>query len=196
MSRKRDRTLAFSQESPRDKSLLWRQHLAYYETKLDLNEKQRNFLTQVSALLDEQFFATPINMSEAEYFKTARGQPFKELMQNVPKLFTQEQTRQLFSVIGDTSTVTEWGCSAAQVPTTDSKRARAKGPNNSEPNSESNSNLIDTCTCTASVCGTRCPAEMSCWVGFPSAICDKSGTECGCFGMFYCDGLCFEDHVN
>lgn len=76
MTKKRDRTAAFAKETTYNKSLLWKQHFAYYEVKLDLNHRQKEFLRRVSAFLEESFFTHPINMSEAEYLKTTRGKPF------------------------------------------------------------------------------------------------------------------------
>lgn len=192
MDKKRDRTAAFAKESPHNKSLLWRQHLAYYEARLELNEQQKDFLKRVSEFLNERAFAAPIGMSEAQYLKTERGKPLKELMQNVSKLFTREQSRQLFLTVGDTSTITDWGCGAPKLPASDPSAAKAKGPNDSEPDPGNNPNVSETCTCTASICGSGCSSSTTCKIGFPSPICSEGG-ECGCFGWFNCSGLCFND---
>jgi hypothetical protein len=189
MDKKRDRSAAFAKESPHNKSVLWRQHLAYYEAKLELNKQQRDFLRRVSDFLDESFFAAPINMSEAEYLKSARGKPFKELMQNVSKLFTPEQSRQLFLTLGDISTITDWGCRAPKVTVNDPNDAGTHGPSYSEPN---NSNVFGQCTCTGSICGSGCDSSSTCKVGVGQDICTAGGS-CGCFGWFDCTGLCFQD---
>lgn len=200
IDKKRDRAAALAKESPRNRSLLWRQHLAYYEARLQLNQRQKDFLRQVSELLDERFFAAPINMSEAEYLKTTRGKPFKELMQNVSKLFTPEQSRQLFFTVGDTSNLTDLGCGTPKRPqvgqaTTvrvrynDPNTAKVKGPNNSEPDPENNPNPFVTCDCTGSLCGSGCGSEQSCRMTIYPLICEPGGS-CGCFGLFTCHALC------
>lgn len=189
MDSKSDRAAAFAKETPHNKSLLWKQHLAYYEAKLNLNDQQKEFLKRVSALLDESFFATPINMSEAEYLKSARGKPFKELMQNASKLFTPEQSRQLFLTLGDVSTITDWGCGASQPAVSEAEPGEGSGPNYSEPN---NANAFETCTCTGSICGSGCGSGTTCKIGFPGPLCQEGGA-CGCFDLFNCTGLCFQD---
>jgi len=189
MEAKIDRSAAFAKESPQNKSLLWRQHLAYYEAKLDLNKQQKDFIRRVSDFLDEKFFAGPINMSEAEYLKSVRGKPFKELMQNVSKLFTPEQSRQLFLTVGDISTITDWGCRAPKVTVTNPPDAETHGPSYSEPNE---STVFGACTCTGSICGSGCDSSSTCKLGVGQDICTAGGS-CGCFGWFNCTGLCFQD---
>jgi hypothetical protein len=184
MDKKRDRSAAFAKESPHNKSLLWRQHLAYYEARMQLNDQQKEFLKRVSEFLDERFFAAPIGMSEAKYVKTKRGKPFKELMQNVSKLFTPEQSRQLFLTVGDTSTITDWGCPLLNATVNDPSAAKAKGP---DPGNNPNvPDVSDTCNCTGSFCGSGCDANSNCRFG----NCDEGGS-CGCFGWFNCTAWCF-----
>lgn len=55
MDKKRDRAATLSKESPKNKSILWRQHLAYYGAKLELNDKQRDFLNKSSEFFNEDF---------------------------------------------------------------------------------------------------------------------------------------------
>lgn len=194
MEKKRDRTAAFAKESAHNKSLLWRQHLSYYEAKLQLNEQQRDFLKQVSEFLDERFLEGPVGLSEAKYVKTDAGKPFKELMQNVSKLFTPEQSRQLFLTVGDTSTITDWGCGVSKVPANDPTVDKVRGPNASEndPGNKPSASEGGTCTCTGSMCGDGCGEGKSCMLTLPS-VCEEGGS-CGCFGWFNCTGVCMTDH--
>ncbi len=183
MDKKRDRTAAFAKESPRSKSLLWRQHLAYQADKLKLNEQQRSFIKRVSEFLDEDFFVAPIRMSEAEYLKTSRGKPLRDVMQGASTLFTPEQSRQLFMTIGDIAAITDWSCGApAKVQ---SNHANPKAATNS-------ASMFGTCTCTASICGTGCTGNTTCMVFLPSPC--ENGGSCGCFGWFDCSGLCVPNY--
>ena len=183
----RDRKTALAKESPLAKSMLWRQHLAYHEGRMQLNQQQRDFLKRVSEFLEESFFASPANMPEAEYLKSVRGKPFKELMSNVKTLFTPEQRRQLFLAVGDVSTITDWGCAAPTVEDSDVSADKAHGPNASEPNTGNNATPAFKCDCTDSLCGSGC-GDRNEWRCAPGAVC--SGTHCGCFGIFECDGGC------
>jgi hypothetical protein len=131
MEKKRDRAVTLSKESPKNKSILWRQQFEYYGARSELNAKQKDFLGKLSEFLNEDFFElsnslSDKGMSEAEFVKTEQGKPYGDLMKQVPELFTREQARQLFITVGDISTITEWGCEKA------STEKRANGPNNSE----------------------------------------------------------------
>ena len=178
----KERNAALAKESPRAKSMLWRQHLAFHEAKFALNAQQKEFLKRVSEFLDESFFAIPTKMSEAEYIKTERGKPFKELMQNVKTLFTPDQRRQLFLTIGDGGKITDWGCSAPKIDDSDALADQVHGPNASEPSNSSAA--FGNCTCTESMCGTQCGSSQYC-----SQDCTPAGA-CGCFRLFECDGVC------
>jgi hypothetical protein len=174
--------------------MLWRQHFAYYEVKLELNVEQRAFLKRVSDFLDEDFFETPANMTEAAYIKTERGKPFKELMVNVKNLFKPEQSRQLFLTIGDTSTITDWGCRAVQPSAPDGAQdsdpyaAKVHGPNASEAAPGNSANPSFGCDCiTESLCGTGC-GDRNEWRCAGGPACQ--GTQCGCFGYWECNGRC------
>jgi hypothetical protein len=181
----RDRKAALAKESPLAKSMLWRQHLAYHEGRMQLNQQQRDFLKRVSAFLDESFFATPANMSEAQYIKTERGKPFKELMSNVKTLFTPEQRKQLFLTVGDAASITDWGCAAPKIDDSDATADKMHGPNASEPDAGNSANSAFLCDCTESLCGSGCGEGWRCARGFPCP-----GTQCGCFGYWECDGRC------
>jgi hypothetical protein len=181
----KDRNAALAKESPRAKSVLWRQHLAFNEVKMGLNVEQKDFLKRVSDFLDNNFFAIPNNMPEAEYIKTERGKPFKELMQDAKKLFTPEQLRNLFLTVGDASTITDWGCGARKVQDSDANAEnteRVHGPNASEPSNSSAA--VSGCSCTESMCGSQCGSNQYC-----SYDCTPGGA-CGCFRWFTCDGTC------
>jgi hypothetical protein len=177
----RERKAALAQESAYGKSVLWRQHLAWYESKMEMNQQQKDFIKRVSEFLDESFFATPTNSSEAEYLKSTRGKPFRDLMQNVKKKFTPKQSRQLFLTVGDTATITDWGCGPAKVEGSEASVDKAHGPNASEPASKA----FSQCYCTDSLCGSGCGSNARC-VGGNCA----SGGNCGCFGIFDCTGGC------
>lgn len=184
MEKKRDRTAAFAKESPRNKSVLWRQHLESQAAKLELNVDQKAFIKRVSDFLDEDFFGSPIKMAESAYLKTLRGKPLRDLMQNTTTLFTPDQSRQLFITIGDISTITDWGCGAPKVQS-----------NHANPNAVKNSaSMFATCVCTASICGTGCTGNTRCMMYLPSPC--QDGGSCGCFGLFDCTGICIPDYAD
>lgn len=56
MAKKSERNATLASESPEKKSILWKQHFAYQETKLALSERQKKFLNDLSEYLDEDFF--------------------------------------------------------------------------------------------------------------------------------------------
>lgn len=109
------------------------------------------------------------DVSEKEFMNSEQGRPFKELMQQVPGLFSKEQIATLFSAVGDASTITDHGCGDS---TGKPELNGARRP----------------CTCVASFCYI-CPADFECqdeiW---PNPCDDRPG--CGCFQMFTCSAEC------
>lgn len=178
MAKKSERNATLASESPEKKSILWKQHFAYQETKLALSERQKKFLNDLSEYLDEEFFAGANHgLSESEYINAKKGKPIGALIKQIPELFDREQSKQLFLTIGDTSTITDWGCGSASSENT---VAETNGTNT----------LLSGCDCTASVCGSGCPEGTACKIGFPYPICPATPDGCGCFGYFSCDSQC------
>lgn len=179
MEKKRDRNNTFQKETPENKSILWRQHLAYAGARLDLNEIQRDFLYKLSEFLDANFFVTlesKKGTSEFDFAKSDEGKSYGELMKQVPELFKQEQIKQIFLTIGDTSTITDWSCGGSA--STDTK---AENLNNTQS--------LSLCTCTGSFCGSGCREGSTCQMGFPHPNCTEGG-NCGCGSWFACTAKC------
>lgn len=55
MEKKRDRASALAKESPTNRSVLWRQHIKYYGSNLDLGSSQKEFLAKLTEFLSEDF---------------------------------------------------------------------------------------------------------------------------------------------
>lgn len=185
MERKLDRVNALGKESPKNKSILWRRHLAYYKTKLDLNEEQRNFLDKMSEFFDENFFITldsfsKKGISESEFFKTDQGKPSGDLVKQIPNLFNKEQAKQLFQTVGDISTITDWGCGTVS-------KAKTTKENSGLESARSNG-----CACLEETsCGTSCPEGTTCKV--PNPRCSPTSQGCGCWGVWACSANCISN---
>lgn len=171
MATKKERVAAFKGESSKNKSILWAEHIAYYRGVFELSLEQRRFLDKLSQLLDEEFFSRAAGVSEAEFIESEQGKPFGNLMKQAPELFTTEQRKQLFLVVGDISAITDFGCGNVLI-------------------SNSGSRAFRSCDCTASICGTGCENPVSCPMTLPGLICLSTPDGCGCFGYFGCSGLC------
>lgn len=163
MTSLKERIAAVNTETPRNKSLLWRQNLLYQANLMNLNEEQKAWVKELHDLIDEDFFAVGGRI-ESEFAKTELGKPYEKLMIQRSQLFTQDQAKKFCSVIGDEATL----INSRQATSDDDD---PEGP--------------VYCYCTSSMC-PQCPSELTCITG----ECNATPDNCGCFGFWQCTGQC------
>jgi hypothetical protein len=174
MTSKHERVLAINKETAEAKSSLWKQHMALSKTNISLNEEQVRVLDDFAQALDAQFFADAHGVTEADYIKAHSDKPIAKLMPKIPQLFSKDEIRRFFLVVGDTSSITDWSCVGAQP---DASGRVAQGG----------------CNCLgATFCSTGCESGVDCGTVFypPRLACVATPDGCGCGGFFSCTGTC------
>ncbi len=167
---KRARLDALNKETPKNKALLWKHHLKYYEQRMQLNEAQKEWLKEMNQFLNEDVFKAvkAVDGDRDKFFKTNIGKSFENLMKKQSNLFSKDQSKIFCTVIGDVSNITQ--------------------PDPERDNSSNNFDGGVYCNCVTSVCA-QCPDLFAC----ESKPCLTVSANCGCFAFWTCTKQCVID---
>lgn len=160
MNNLKERIVAVNKETPRNKSVLWRQNLIYHADRMNLNQEQKDWVKVAYDFLDEDFF-TVAGGDESEFVKTDLGKSFEKLMIRKSEIFTREQAKKFCITLGNDSTLINSG-------------RESNGSDSDNPY----------CNCTASWCG-QCLEEEVC----ENPYCFNTD-GCGCFAVWRCVKKC------
>lgn len=102
----KERQKWFSSQSPKVKAVVWREHLSRKLENTDLTDEQKAILSELREMITPEFvnFAKGKSAKEMEEFAPVR-KSYNELMKRASKLFTPEEAKYLFWVLGDSKTL-------------------------------------------------------------------------------------------
>lgn len=104
MTNLKERIAALNEETPKNKSILWRQNLIFHAYRMNLNQEQKAWVKEEYDFLDENFFATA-GGDESEFIKTDLGKSYDKLMKRRSELFNRDEARKFCVTFGDESTL-------------------------------------------------------------------------------------------
>lgn len=129
-----ERITALNEETPKNKSILWRKNLSFHADRMKLSQEQKAWVNEAITFLDENFFAKA-GGDESEFIKTDLGKSYNQLMKRRSELFIKNEAKKFCVIFGDESTLV-----------------------NSEQEFEVGSVY---CNCTSSWCA-QCPDDLVC----------------------------------
>lgn len=104
MTSLKERIAVLNEETPKNKSILWRQNLIYHADRMNLNQEQKDWVKEEYDFLDENFFATA-GGEESEFIKTDLGKSYDKLMKRRSELFNRNESKSFCIIFGDESTL-------------------------------------------------------------------------------------------
>lgn len=161
MTNLKERLAAINKETPKNKSILWRQNLVYQSNLMNSNQEQKAWVKEAYDFLDENFF-TLAGGDESEFIKTDLGKSYEKLMIRRSELFTREESKKFCITFGDDSTLI-----------------------NSVQESNYEEGDGTSCHCTSSMC-PQCPQDNYC----SNPMCLTVSSNCGCFAYWNCTHRC------
>jgi hypothetical protein len=164
MTNLKERIVALKEETPKNKSILWRQNLIFKADRMNLNQEQKAWVKEEYDFLNENFFATA-GGDESEFIKTDLGQSYDRLMKQRSEIFSRDESKKFCVIFGDESTLI----------------------NSEQEYNESESPFY--CNCTASWC-PQCPEDFVC----ENENCLTVSDNCGCFAIWNCRKRCTLDY--
>lgn len=203
-----ERKASFRNASSRQKSLLWRTHLALFLVKRpELNERQKEvILSAMSLVTPEHYELRP----SASAWKTKVRDPLRSLEKQIVGAFSSEDGAKIFATLSDDSESefrsTTYGCSILQTskgymifnhasqdkwPTNsrsgDQDQDKSKDKKDNDKDKDKGPILepkLSPCQCSTS--SDYCPIWGYCVPG----VCNSTSSGCGTFWSYPCNGVC------
>ena len=178
------RRAAFRNASAKQKSDLWRTHLALYLAKHpELSDALRVIVLEGMSLVTPELFEARSDNPDWKISVSAR---LKEFENHILSVFSTEEGARVFTILGDPQPPTRIPIAAGWNTSTDGFAASSINPKSISAAllvEFSRPNLPD-CSCSTSSdwCNTVCTGTGSC---------EHSESGCGTFWLYPCNGQCY-----
>jgi hypothetical protein len=183
------RKTAFRKASPKDRSDLWKTHLALYLVKhSELNEGQKEII------LEGISFATPASfeLPPDNPLWTARvGEPLRLLENRILAAFSKEEGARIFATLGDPEPATSASTTGSVASPKRTNPVESNRPSKHHGRVLNRSLGQDMVELGSNDCSCSTSSDW-CWnyCGGSAPSCDRTQGGCGTFYQYACNGKC------